>query len=87
MFPRTAFLPGLTEHSGLYTLPLLGGVSLLRRPVLGESMKRGPLLEFSVENIEKFRIYLNILKMCVLKVCVPCNELPKVDNTNFENLS
>ena len=38
-------------------------------------MKRGPLLEFWVENIEKFRIYLNILKICVLKVYVPCNEL------------
>ena len=54
---------------------------------MGESMKRGPLLEFSVENIEKFRIYLNILKICVLKVCMPCNEFPKVDNSNFENLS
>ena len=55
--------------------------------ILGDSMKRGPLLEFWVENIEKFRIYLNILKICVLKVCVPCNEFPKVDNTNFKNLS
>ena len=50
-------------------------------------MKRGPLLEFSVENIEKFRIYLNILKICILEVCVPCIEFPKVDNTYFENLS
>ena len=56
-------------------------------PVQGDSMKRGPLLEFWVENIEKFRIYLNILKICVLKVYVPRNEFPKVDNTNFENLS
>ena len=35
-------------------------------------------MEFWIENVEKFKIYLNIFKCFVLKVCVPCNEFLKV---------
>ena len=48
-------------------------------------MKKGPVLDFCVENIKKFRIHLDILNIVVVKVRRPCNEFPKVDNTKFKN--
>ena len=50
-------------------------------------MKRGPFLEFRVEKILKLKNNLNILKLFLLNVYMPCNELPTVDSTKFENFS
>ena len=37
----------------------------------GNLMKKGPLLEFWVENIKKYKIDLNILKLLYLKFVCP----------------
>ena len=50
--------------------------------LLGDSMKRG-----RIENFEKLRNYLNILKCLVPKLCVACNEFPKVGNTKLKKFS
>ena len=58
----------------------------MERALMGDSMKRGPLLEFRVEKTKKIKNNLNILKLFVLNVYMPWNEFPKVDSTKFENV-
>ena len=47
-------------------------------------MKRGALLEFQEENIEKSKFYLNILRCFSGNVCVPCNAFPKMGTLNLK---
>ena len=64
-----------------------GNIFSIKSTTYGRFHEKRAILGILGRKKIKLKNNLNILKLFLLNVYMPCNEFPKVDNTKFENFS